>query len=326
MNAGLLEQVALEGAGTAHFVRPEEDVERVVGVVAERLTSPVATDLRIRADGVTLHAVQPAGRLDLFAGQELTILARYRGDRTRGRVIITGQSADGPVTWTAEANFPERRTADAFVGRLWATQRVGWLSAERRKQGPSRELDAEIRDLGERWGIPTELTSYLVLEERVLDSPNSMSVIGRQDTRVRPQGIQGMGAASGNAAPPATRAEEFEQAKQAASMREMRSVADLDAAAPAASATTRRTSTRQFTLRDSVWVDTRAAAPQARTLRVRPFSEAYFAVMERLPELREAFALGERVAVHGRTVTVILAADGEETLSGNALAALTRDW
>jgi hypothetical protein len=275
---------------------------------------------------VTLHAVQPAGRLDLFAGQELTILARYRGDRTRGRVIITGQSADGPVTWTAQANFPERRSADAFVGRLWATQRVGWLSAERRKEGPSRELDAEIRDLGERWGIPTELTSYLVLEPQMVASPNAIPTIGRTGTRERDQIARG---AAGNAASPvsaALRAEEFEQAKQAASMREMRSVADLDAAAPTASATTRRTSTRQFTLRDSVWVDTRAEAPQARTLRVRPFSAAYFAAMERLPELREAFALGERVAVHGRAVTVILAADGEEALSGTALAALTRDW
>jgi hypothetical protein len=157
-------------------------------------------------------------------------------------------------------------------------------------------------------------------------SPNAIPTTGRIGTRERDQIARG---AAGNAAPPASaalRAEEFEQAKQAASMREMRSVADLDAAAPTASATTRRTSTRQFTLRDSVWVDTRAEAPKARTLRVRPFTAAYFAAMERLPELREAFALGERVAVHGRAVTVILAADGEESLSGTALAALTRDW
>jgi len=43
-------------------------------------------------------------------------------------------------------------------------------------------------------------------------------------------------------------------------------------------------------------------------------------------ELREAFALSERVEVHGRAVTVILAADGVEDLDGAALAALTRDW
>ena len=137
VNVGLLEQLALDGAGTAHFVRPEEDVERVVGVVAEQITRPVATNLRVRAEGVSLHAMQPAGRLDLFAGQELVILVRYRGSATAGRIIITGESANGPVTWEAEARFPERRTTDAFVGRLWATQRVGWLSAARRRTGAS---------------------------------------------------------------------------------------------------------------------------------------------------------------------------------------------
>ena len=40
VNAQLIEQLALEGHGTAQFVRPDEDVERAVGVVASRLTSP----------------------------------------------------------------------------------------------------------------------------------------------------------------------------------------------------------------------------------------------------------------------------------------------
>jgi Ca-activated chloride channel homolog len=321
VNVALLEQVALDGAGTAHFVRPEEDVERIVGVVAERLTSPVATDLRVRAEGVTLHAVQPAGRLDLFAGQELTILARYRGARTRGRVVITGQTPTGPVTWTADARFPERRTADAFVGRLWATQRVGWLSAERRKEGPSRERDAEIRELGERWGIPTELTSYLVLEPTMV-AGQDVGVSGRPDVAGR---VRTSGAAAAPAAPTGeSRERQFEAAKQAASMRGMRSVADLQPGTDAADV--RRTSTRRFTLRDGTWVDTRAATPGAREVRVRPYSAAYFAAMERVPELREAFALGERVAVHGRAVTVLLVEDGAERLDAAALAALTRDW
>lgn len=333
VNSALLEQLALDGAGTAHFVRPEEDVERVVGVVAQRLTQPVATGLRIRAEGVTLHAVQPAGRLDLFAGQELVVLARYRGSDDRGRIVITGETPEGRVTWQAPARFPAVRTQDAFVGRLWATQRVGWLSAERRRSGASRELDAEMRELGERWGIPTELTSYLVLEpgmdqaqlsprvmplgtlgrgarpERVLDSPNSVSPATRADAGVAA------------AAPAVT---QFEAAKQAAAMREARSVADLAEREDATRV--RRTATRQFTLVDGEWVDVRTPAERARQLRIRPFSKAYFAAMEQVPELREAFALGERVRVHGRAMTVVLAADGVEQLDAAALSALTRDW
>jgi Ca-activated chloride channel family protein len=346
VNASLLEQVALDGAGTAHFVRPEEDVERVVGVVAQRLTRPVATNLRVRASGVQLHAVQPTGRLDLFAGQELTVLARYRrgatpavfGQGNSGRITITGDTPDGPVTWVAPAQFPSRRTADAFVGRLWATQRVGWLSAERRKSGASAELDGEMKELGEKWGIPTELTSYLVLEPgmqvprranapRVIDSPNSVSGVTSQSGAASgSRGVAG-GVASGVAAPSAVAAErresEFDRAKQAATMRESRSMADVGAANDA---TSRRTATRSFTLVDSTWVDARPAATGARVVRVKPFSPAYFDLMERIAELRELFGVGERMEIHGRAVTIRLAADGIARFDEAALAAVTRDW
>ena len=340
VNASLLEQVALDGAGTAHFVRPEEDVERVVGVVAERLQRPVATNLRVRATGVQLRALQPTGRLDLFAGQELTILARYRmsaigfmGERDASgasRITITGDTPDGPVTWEADARFPSRRTTDAFVGRLWATQRVGWLSAERRKNGASTEVDAEIRSLGEKWGIPTELTSYLVLEpgmQRVIDTPNSGAVRSRGESGGvaggRASGSSGAANAPASVAAPSPR-REFDAAKAASEMRAATSMADLQASAT--DDRIRRAGTRTFTLSDSTWVDVRAAATAARTVRVRPFSAAYFTLIERLPELREIFALGERVEVHGRAVTLVLAADGSALLDEAALAALTRDW
>ncbi len=325
VNAALLEQLALDGAGTAHFVRPEEDVERVVGVVAERLTQPVATDLRVRASGVTLHAVQPAGRLDLFAGQELVILARYRGAAERGRVTITGQTPDGPVTWQATVKFPGRRSADAFVGRLWAAQRVGWLSAERRKNGPSKELDTEIRTLGQRWGIPTELTSYLVLEPGMVPT----NLPGRDVRRVGANASANRSGAAGLSpnvtfgTAPAPQAA-FESAKAAAAMREARSVADL--ADRSEKAGVMLTSTRRFELRDSEWVDMRPEGDAARTIRVRAYSAAYFALMERVPELREAFALGERVEVHGRAVTIVLDPTGVEAMDAASLAAFTRDW
>jgi len=325
VNATLLEQLALDGAGTAHFVRPQEDVERIVGVVAQRLTHPVATDLRLRAQGVTLQQVMPAGRIDLFAGQELTILARYTGSAESARISITGEHPDGPVSWTSETRFPSVRTQDAFVGRLWATQRVGWLSAERRKNGANTELDNEIKQLGERWGIPTVFTSYLVLEPgmQILDSPNSISTL----SAVRgARGNAGAGATTTTSvpsAPPAARVA-FEEARAAAAQRSARSVADSEGEMD--KSLTRRTASRMFVMRDSVWTDTRSAAARARTVRVRPYSDAYFALMSRTPELREVFALGERVEARGRAVTLVLAADGVERLSAADVDAITRDW
>ncbi|MBA3853680.1 MAG: hypothetical protein C0503_04640 [Gemmatimonas sp.] len=320
VNASLLEQLALDGAGTAHFVRPQEDVERIVGVVAQRITRPVATDVRVRADGVTLTQVMPAGRIDLFAGQELTILAKYRGNADAARITVSGQGASAPVEWTTRADFPAQRTADAFVGRLWATQRVGWLSAERRKSGPSAEVDDELKALGERWGIPTMLTSYLVLEPGMVVD-NAMSG-GRGGAR--PAVMRG---AMGAAVPPASPAPAptaFEEARTAAAQRTARSMGEADKAMDATR--TRRAANRLFVLRDSTWVDTRAEAAQRRLLRVRPYSDAYFALMDRTPDLREAFALGDNVEVRGRAVTIVLASDGVDRLSATDLTAVARDW
>jgi Ca-activated chloride channel family protein len=316
VNAALLEQLALDGAGTAHFVRPQEDVERIVGVVAQRITRPVATDLRVRADGVTLTQVMPAGRIDLFAGQELTILAKYRGADAAARITIVGQGANAPVTWTTTAEFPAQRTADAFVGRLWATQRVGWLSAERRKNGPSAEVDEELKGLGERWGIPTAFTSYLVLEPGM--------TVGDQSGRPMPRRDQPMATAAGTGAMSAPPPSAFEEARAAASQRAARSVAESDKLMDATR--TRRAANRMFTLRDSTWVDTRAEASNGRRISVRAYSDAYFALMDSIPDLREAFALGDRVEVRGRAVTIVLAADGVDRLQPREVSAVVRDW
>src|SRR6202165_1903930 len=134
LNVSLIEQVAIEGRGTASFVRPDESVERAVGIVASRLTSPLVTDVRIRADGVRLRKMHPSGSVDIFAGEDLVILSRYDGS---GNAIVRfdGQTTNGPVSWSTRVYFPERSRENPFVARLWATQRIGYLSAEKRKHG-----------------------------------------------------------------------------------------------------------------------------------------------------------------------------------------------
>lgn len=314
LNVALLERLALEGRGTAHFVRPDESVERAVSIVASRLTNPVATDLRVRVEGARLSKMHPAGPYDLFAGQDLVILARYEGSGTI-LVRFEGESANGRVSWTTEAELPERDRENGFVARLWATQRVGYLSAERRRSGASPEIDDEIRTLGEKYGIPTELTSYLVLEP------------GQQVATRR--------GAAGNLTAPATpgvaleqRRQRFEEAKAASAYRGVQSIAEADAAAPAANAagtTSRRVDTRTFALRDSVWTDVRFTEG-TRIVTVKAYSEAYFALVRELPDLGPAFALGDRVLVRGTTVAVKVAPEGVERLSTAELAAIVAAW
>jgi Ca-activated chloride channel homolog len=319
VNASLLEQLALQGRGTATFVRPEESVERAVGVVTERLTRPVATDVHIHADGVRLYGLEPQGAVDLFAGQDLVVLARYTGTREDATLVIEGTTSDGPVRWTGRVSFPAHATANSFVARLWAAQRVGYLSAERHRTGGNAELDAELRQLGERYGIPTELTSYLVTEHGALSGLQGQVSPG---PGIRKQSMP-MQPAPGAANAPAM---QFEAAKVASEQRATTSLGDLDKdALRDKKESVRLAGNRTFTLQDSVWAEARSLDGIA-VVKVKAYSPAYFALVQDLPELAPLFAIGERVRVIGRHTVIEVAPDGLTQLDAAALAAIVKNW
>ena len=315
LNVSLIEQLAIEGRGTASFVRPEESVERAVGIVASRLTSPLVTDVRVRGDGVRLLKMHPSGPVDIFAGEDLVILARYDGS---GDAVVRfdGQTTNGPVSWSSRVNFPDRSRENPFVARLWATQRVGYLSAEKRKHGGSQEIDDEIRDLGDRFGIPTEFSSYLVVEPGM----NRRREMGAG-------GVQLQGVVRG-AAPAAPAAVQFEAAKTAAAQRSVTSLsmadeADFSGARQGGGVT--RAGNVTFVLRDSIWTDVRYKKTGT-VLQVKPFSDAYFKLVEMVPDLREAFSVGERVIVAGRSMAIELTSSGEERLTDRDMTLIRDRW
>jgi Ca-activated chloride channel family protein len=320
VNVTLLEQLALQGRGTAQFVRPDESVERAVGLVAGRIADPVLTDVRIHTDGdVRLAKVLPQQPVDLFAGQDLVLLARYAGHGST-RVIFEGRRRGEMVRWTSTVDFPDRERENPFVARLWATQRVGWLAAEKRKNGGSSEIDEEIRSLGERFGIPTEFTSYLVQE------PQAVAGMLRRDSQ---------GNAMPSAAPAMMRERAFDMAKAASAQRVATTTAALDSmsaysagAAGGVASGAKRVGSHTFVLRDGVWTDVgrASASKSSRTIRIKAFSKAYFDLSNMLPELRGIFAVGERVQAQGRAVTLVVGESGVEELSAGDLRAIAGGW
>src|SRR5207237_2793867 len=98
------------------------------------------------------------------------------------------RTANGPIQWASHVVFPASSHENSFIARLWATQRIGYLSAEKRKNGGSSEVDDEIKQLGEQYGIPTEFSSYIVVE------PGMQPRQGLGDLRVLNQVVSGVAA------------------------------------------------------------------------------------------------------------------------------------
>ena len=93
---------------------------------------------------------------------------------------------------------------------------------------------------------------------------------------------------------------------------------------------TQRVGARTFALVDGTWTDARYTRTM-HTVRVKAYSAAYFALVEKLEDLRAPFALmgpsgTPGVLVVGRSVAVAVAADGVETLSARELSAVESGW
>lgn len=322
LNIGLVEQLAVEGRGTATFLRPDENVERSVELLASRLRAPILTDVRVRVDGnVRLSRLYPSGPQDVFAGQDLVLLARYDGNGP-ANVVVTGRSGNREVRWSNERNFAREERENAFVPRLWATQRIGWLAAEKRRNGGNSEIDDEIRRLGERFGIPTEFTSYLVLEPGMVAGNVRPEALrrGRAGDMTTTGGSSGAGASA-----PAPQAV-FESARTASAQRQARSVAaaDMMSEQAMAAADMKRAGAKVFIKDGETWTDL-ASKQHTKVYKVKAYSRTYFTLLEKLPQLKESFAVGEKVKVAGKSVAIEIV-DSAEELNENEIAAIVRGW
>ena len=164
VGATFLSQLADENGGAPTYVRPSEDLKRVVQGFYDQVAHPVMTGIQIELAGARLLDPQPSTLPDIFRGRQLVLFGRYDGE---GPVELTlrGRVGTREKTYHLRTELPRRERENEFVGRLWAIRKVGSLLREIQLYGEERELVATVTDLGLRFGIGTPYTSFLVDEE-----------------------------------------------------------------------------------------------------------------------------------------------------------------
>src|SRR5690349_23462441 len=316
VNTYLLDRLTERARGVTEYIQPGADIEQAVGALAAKIASPVLTDLAIRGDGVELYDLQPQGLPDLFAGDELVVFGRERGAGSGERsVTVTGRRNGHEERFTTTARFGDELPGADYVQQLWAARKAGALSREIRLHGANPEIVTELKRLALRYGILTEYTSYLVQEPGV--------VAARSDLMPpRPAPADQAGAAAVGRA----KAEKRMAGSLNLDAVVVTAAADSLAAAERGGATrTQRVGGRMFMWRDSTWTDI-AHGDSLRVVTVEPFSDAYFALLRALPELRGPAALGSSVLVAGRRVSLKIAAGGKTTWTDGELATVVRDF
>lgn len=189
VNSRLLDRLARANFGQTEYVRPNENIEERVSSYYRKIEAPVLTDLRIEItlDGAAAEAgpavnrVYPTDAFDLFAGEQLVIVGRYKQPGA-ARVVIKGMMQGEPRSFDFPAEFAGESKDEtfAFVEKLWAVRRIGEIIDELDLNGPNEELVKELVALSTRHGILTPYTSFLADEGTPLSVASNLDRAQRE--------------------------------------------------------------------------------------------------------------------------------------------------
>jgi Ca-activated chloride channel family protein len=172
VNSRLLDKLARANFGLSQYVRPNEDIEASVSALYRKIGAPVMTDIKVTVDvedadedSSPVSRIYPKGEFDLFAGDQVVLVGRYRksGD---AKVKLVGKIGGDEESFDFPAKLVDNSDDDtnAFVAKLWATRRVGEIIDEIDLKGRNEELVKELVALATEHGILTPYTSFLADE------------------------------------------------------------------------------------------------------------------------------------------------------------------
>jgi Ca-activated chloride channel family protein len=322
VNTYLLDRMASRGRGSAEYVPPGASVETAMGSLMAKLRYPALVNLRIGDTPVSLSQTYPAQLPDLFYGEELVLFGRYHGQGT-GSVVITGERNGHRERIVVPATFAASESGNDFIPRLWAARQIGELTRQIRLEGASPSLVAQVRELGLRYGILTEYTSYLVQEPSDVVTPGAPVPL-REDQ---------MGGARNSAAQTGVQA--FDRARASAKLADSKTLAAAEEVASSrleslakdgsAAPATRLVAGRLFIRRDQVWTDV-AHADRITVTAVVAYSKAYFELVRQLPEVAPYLSVGDEVLIAGRRASVRVGGSGVEVWQSGQLAEVVRNF
>ncbi len=324
INTHLLDSLAEKTRALSQYVLPTEDIELKVSSFYSKINAPVLAGLTLEVGApirVTKH--YPTALPDLFKGDQVVVSGRYTGDGT-ATVTVKGTVNGQERRMNYDGYFPSpgKATENAFVSRLWATRRVGYLLDEIRLRGENPELRDEVAALARRYGIVTPYTSYLIVEdEQRRQVPTDMRVLrpeAQPAARVRDKESYHQFRASKSGTEAVAGAKATEALKRAQAPAPAAETADrlarlgasgklpTDAAAKPSGApvdgtigeSLRFVQGRAFYRNGEVWVDQRVSGrPKAKRVRLAFASTEYFELLRKHPEAQAWFALGSKVMV-----------------------------
>ncbi|CAN7143571.1 VIT and VWA domain-containing protein [Variovorax sp. LjRoot84] len=164
VNRHLMEGLARAGMGEPFIITDPIQAPEQAARFRRMVESPVLTNVKATFGGLDVYDVEPQALPDVLGERPVIVFGKWRGE-AKGRVIIEGQSADGPYREEVRIDDATRQDA-AALRSLWARHRIASLSDQEALEGGDA-FKQRITDLGLRYGLLTQYTSFIAVDKVV---------------------------------------------------------------------------------------------------------------------------------------------------------------
>lgn len=167
VNRHLIEGIARAGQGEPFVVTKPDQAAAQAERLRRMIEAPVLTQLRARFEGLDIYDVIPQQLPDVLGGRPVVIRGKWRdhgGAAPQGRLVLEGRTASGDYQAVVEA--PVSDESAVALKHLWARERIAQLSDEEALVGGESQREP-ITALGLQYGLLTQYTSFIAVDERV---------------------------------------------------------------------------------------------------------------------------------------------------------------
>ncbi|MEZ5426946.1 MAG: VIT domain-containing protein [Pyrinomonadaceae bacterium] len=172
VNRHLLDKMAEEGRGEVEYVSLDDNGSAAAEVFYQRVRTPLLTDVSIDWNSLPVSDVYPRRSSDLFSAKPLILNGRYE-KAASGTIKLKGRVGGQYYEREIAVDLPETESRHDVLATLWARRKIDELAS--RDYGAAQDDKAEskvrsaITDLGLKFGLMTRFTSFVAVEEKVVN-------------------------------------------------------------------------------------------------------------------------------------------------------------
>ena len=167
-NNELIDYMTRISNGFSQSVSNADDIVGHILQASSKITHEAYHDIELAIDGLKVADMEPGTISSLYRGQQLVVFGHY-WDGGTANVTFSGRVSGERKSYNTSFGFPSQSEQSPEIERLWAFYSIKLMIEEMKVLGYEEDTKQAIVDLSIEYGLVTDYTSMLIVEDERFD-------------------------------------------------------------------------------------------------------------------------------------------------------------